>query len=161
MHDIATPMPTATMHALSPTFPRFHISPSQSSLSHFATRLPPQPSSNATLGIESHAQEEDCVGTTRRHAETIHGLVYVYRRSTPPHRLLHSHHHPRHLPPIQPPSLTLKPLPPCSSRFARCRLPRATIPSSSTIAVCPTHRTMPSLTRIVSRPYFHELARSQ
>jgi hypothetical protein len=30
--------------------------------------------------------------------------------------------------PIQPPSLTLKPLPPCSTQLARCRLPRANNP---------------------------------
>ncbi|KAJ7938612.1 hypothetical protein B0H13DRAFT_2563149 [Mycena leptocephala] len=91
MHDIATPMPTATVHALSPTLPKIFgdttplSQPSrpsrspQSSLSHFATRPPTQPSASTTLGIESHTQEEDCAYPDA--TQTIHRLVYVHRRS--------------------------------------------------------------------------------
>ncbi|KAJ7788954.1 hypothetical protein B0H14DRAFT_2946411, partial [Mycena olivaceomarginata] len=95
-------------------------------------------------------------GTSRRHAETIDGFV-----CGDPRRLFHSHHHPRHSPLIQPPSLALGPLPPCSTRLVRCRLPRATILSSSTIAGSPTHLTMPLPMHIVWNPDVHELARSQ
>ncbi|KAJ7362812.1 hypothetical protein DFH08DRAFT_841518 [Mycena albidolilacea] len=151
-HNIATPKPTATM--LSPRFLTTlpPLEPLRDASAHSA--LCQRNTRNRTARARAR---RPALGTSRRHAETIHGLVYVHRRSALPRRLFHSHHHSRHF------SLqaTLKPLPPCSTRRARCRLLRATIPSSSTIVVCPTHRTIPSLTRIVSRPYFHELARSQ
>jgi hypothetical protein len=62
---------------------------------------------------------------------------------------------------LQPPSLILSPLPPCSTRLVRCRLPRATILSSSTIAGSPTHLTMPLPMHIVWNPDVHEFARSK
>ncbi|KAJ7732627.1 hypothetical protein B0H14DRAFT_3899074 [Mycena olivaceomarginata] len=62
---------------------------------------------------------------------------------------------------FQPPSLTLSPLPPCSTRLVRCRLHAPQSFLSSTIAVSPTHLTMSLPMHIIWNPDIHEFARSK
>ncbi|KAJ7868569.1 hypothetical protein B0H14DRAFT_311110 [Mycena olivaceomarginata] len=85
MHDIATPMPTATMHALhrtpqhswrsrQPPLLSLHAELLELVVLHFVTRPPTQPSANTTLGIESHAQ---LVGSPTSRCKPMTGFLKV------------------------------------------------------------------------------------